>query len=107
MLSQFAVFYNDPGLINTRYERLSSITAADVQRVAKQYLTPENRTVVITNPKPATPSASAGGQKGGLRCTRRMLTIDRDRRACLLRRPLRAGRRAAAGAARRRPPRAS
>jgi predicted Zn-dependent peptidase len=58
-LSQYAVFYNDPGLINTRYQRLSSITAADVQRVAKQYLTPENRTVIITNPKPAAPTNPA------------------------------------------------
>jgi predicted Zn-dependent peptidase len=67
MLSQLAVYYNDPGLINTRYERLSSITAADVQRVAKQYLTPQNRTVVITNPKPATPAPQPGAPKGGLR----------------------------------------
>jgi zinc protease len=64
-LSQYAVFYNEPGLINTRYQRLSSITAADVQRVAKQYLTAENRTVVITNPKAAAPTNPAAGQKGG------------------------------------------
>jgi zinc protease len=64
-LAQYAVFYNDPGLINTRYQRLSSVTAADVQRVAKQYLTPENRTVVTTNPKPATPTNPATEQKGG------------------------------------------
>jgi len=64
-LSQYAVFYNDPGLINTRYQRLSSITAADVQRVAKQYLTPENRTVVITNPKPPAPTNPTAEQKGG------------------------------------------
>jgi len=66
MLSQLAVYYNDPNLINTRYERLSAITAADVQRVAKQYLTPQNRTVVITNPKPAAPAPGAGAGKGGL-----------------------------------------
>jgi zinc protease len=64
-LSQYAVFYNEPGLINTRYQRLSSITAADVQRVAKQYLTAENRTVVITNPKAAAPTNPVAGQKGG------------------------------------------
>jgi zinc protease len=64
-LSQYAVFYNDPNLINTRWQRLSSITAADVQRVAKQYLTPENRTVVITNPKAAAPTPGIE-QKGGL-----------------------------------------
>ncbi len=64
-LTQYAVFYNDPGLINTRYQRLSSITAADVQRVAKQYLTAENRTVIITSPKPATPANPTTEQKGG------------------------------------------
>jgi zinc protease len=64
-LSQYAVFFNDPGLINTRYQRLSSVTAADVQRVARQYLTPENRTVVITNPRPATPAGAQGSEKGG------------------------------------------
>jgi predicted Zn-dependent peptidase len=35
------------------------VTIADVQRVARQYLTQANRSVVITNPKPA-----AGGQGG-------------------------------------------
>jgi predicted Zn-dependent peptidase len=60
LLSQYAVYYNDPGLINTRAERTAKVTAADVQRVAKKYLVPENRTVVITNPAPA-----AAGQKGG------------------------------------------
>jgi len=61
LLSQYAVYYNDPGLINTRAERTMKVTAADVQRVARKYLVPENRTVVITNPAPA-----AAGQKGGL-----------------------------------------
>ncbi len=65
-LSRYAVFYNDPGLINTRYQRLMKVTAADVQRVARQYLTAENRTVVITNPKPSTaPNPAPGGEKGG------------------------------------------
>jgi predicted Zn-dependent peptidase len=31
------------------------VTAADVQRVAKKYLTKENRSVVITVPKAAPP----------------------------------------------------
>jgi predicted Zn-dependent peptidase len=65
MLSQLAVYYDDPNLINTRYERLSAITAADVQRVANQYFTPQSRTVVITNPK--APAPAAGAPKGGLR----------------------------------------
>jgi predicted Zn-dependent peptidase len=35
------------------------VTAADVQRVAKTYLVPENRTVVVTNPK--APIKGTGG----------------------------------------------
>jgi len=38
------------------------VTAADVQRVAKKYLTKENRSVVITVPKPG---AGTGADKGG------------------------------------------
>lgn len=54
-LSQNALFYNDPGRINTRVARIKAVTAADVQRVATQYLTATNRSVIQTNPKPATP----------------------------------------------------
>ena len=58
LLGQYALFYNDPDLINTYTARLSKVTAADLQRVAKQYLVETNRTVVITNPK----GASEGGR---------------------------------------------
>jgi predicted Zn-dependent peptidase len=67
LLARYAVFYNDPGVINTRYERIAAITAADVQRVARQYLVPANRTVVITTPKaapPAPPGAPGAGAPG-------------------------------------------
>jgi len=60
-LSQDALFYNDPNRINTRVERVNKVTAADVQRVAAKYLTPTNRSVVITNPKAAL-SAPNGGR---------------------------------------------
>lgn len=50
-LGQFAVFYNDPNLINTQLEKTLSVTKEDVQRVAKQYLVDANRTVVLTMPK--------------------------------------------------------
>ena len=59
LLSQYALFHNEPGLINTRAEKIAAVTAEDVQRVARQYLTRENRSVVITNPKP--PAATKGG----------------------------------------------
>jgi predicted Zn-dependent peptidase len=56
LLSEYAMFYDNPGLINTRAEKIAAVTADDVQRVARQYLTSANRTVVVTSPKPATPS---------------------------------------------------
>jgi zinc protease len=59
LLSQYAMFYDKPDLINTRAESIAKITAADVQRVAKQYLVKTGRTVVVTVPK-------AAPAKGGL-----------------------------------------
>ena len=50
-LAEFAASYGDANLINQRVDRIMKVSAADVQRVAKTYLTAENRTVVITTPK--------------------------------------------------------
>ena len=58
LLGQYALFANDPNLINTYIDRITKVTAADLQRVAKQYLVPTNRTVVVTNPRAA---AGRGG----------------------------------------------
>lgn len=49
-LSEYAVFYNDPNLINTQFQKIAAVTKADVQRVAQKYLRPTNRTVAITTP---------------------------------------------------------
>jgi len=65
ILGQFAMFWNDPNLINTYVDRLGRVTAADVQRVARQYLVATNRSVVITNPK------AAGTQGSGTEGARR------------------------------------
>jgi predicted Zn-dependent peptidase len=62
LLAQYTLFYDDPGLINTRYQRIGSVRPEDVQRVAKQYLTPENRTVVFTRPQAATRGGEAHGR---------------------------------------------
>lgn len=59
-LAAFAADFGDPGLINQRVERIARVTAADVQRVARGYLVPENRTVVVTMPK--TPATKGGTQ---------------------------------------------
>ena len=50
-LTQYAIYYNDPGLINARLDKVAAVTKDDVQRVANKYLRDTNRTVVITMPK--------------------------------------------------------
>jgi zinc protease len=63
LLSRYTVFYSDPGVLNTRYDRVASLTIADLQRVARQYLVPANRAVIVT--VPAKPGATgAPGAKG-------------------------------------------
>jgi len=60
LLSQYAMFYDKPDLINTRAESIGKVTAADVQRVAAKYLVKTGRSVVVTAPK------AAAAAKGGL-----------------------------------------
>jgi len=59
-LTQYAIYYNDPGLINVRLDKVAAVTKDDVQRVANKYLRDTNRTVVITMPKAR--SAAPTGQ---------------------------------------------
>ncbi len=63
-LGQYAVFFDNPNLINVGWEKWNAVTKADVQRVAKAYLTAANRTVIITLPKPKTASTAAPAQPG-------------------------------------------
>jgi zinc protease len=58
-LAEYALIYNDPGMINTRWDRIGKLNAADIQRIAKQYLTADSRSVIVTRPK-------AGPGRGGL-----------------------------------------
>jgi zinc protease len=58
-MSVWTVYYNDPNLINTRLDKVSAVTKDDVLRVANKYLTPTNRTVVITIPKPKGATSAA------------------------------------------------
>jgi len=57
-LGQDALFYDNPGRVNTTASRIAKVTADDVQRVAREYLVKTGRTVVITVPK-ATPAKGA------------------------------------------------
>jgi zinc protease len=62
-LGQYTTYYNEPGLINARLDKVAAITKEDVQRVANKYLADTNRTVVITMPKAkAKPATGASGQ---------------------------------------------
>jgi zinc protease len=62
-IGQYTVYYNEPGLINNRLDKVAAVTKEDVQRVANKYLVDTNRTVVITMPKAKAKSATgASGQ---------------------------------------------
>lgn len=49
-LADDAALYNDPGRINTDYEKRLAVTAQDVQQAAKTWLRTANRVTVITVP---------------------------------------------------------
>jgi len=51
ILGEYAVFFHDPGLINDVLAKYGEITPSDIQRVARQYLGANQRTVVLTNSK--------------------------------------------------------
>jgi len=51
-LGEAAVLLGDPNRVNTDLARLQSVTAADVQRVMKKYLTENNRLVLYYLPEP-------------------------------------------------------
>ena len=58
------MYFHDPNLINTTLANYGEVTAADIQRVARQYLGETQRTVVLTNPKAQAPPAARQGAGG-------------------------------------------
>ena len=58
-LGHFAVYYNDPELINSIWRKYDQVTRADVQRVARAYFKESSRTVVTTLPKSASTKDSS------------------------------------------------
>ncbi|HEY1236402.1 MAG TPA: pitrilysin family protein [Candidatus Binatia bacterium] len=56
-LGHFAVYYNQPELINTVWDKYEQVTQSDLQRVARIYFKETGRTVVTTLPKPAAAAA--------------------------------------------------
>jgi zinc protease len=49
-LANDASVYNDPNRINTQTDKLTAVSAADVQRVARTYLRNDNKIVMETTP---------------------------------------------------------
>jgi len=49
-LHHYLLFHGDPGVINTELDDYMAVTMEDIQRVAKKYLTKNNRTVVTAVP---------------------------------------------------------
>jgi zinc protease len=60
LLGEYAIFYDDPNLINTRLGKVAAITREDVERAASHYLKHTNRTVIITLPGGQGPDARKG-----------------------------------------------
>ncbi len=61
-LGEYAVYFDDPGLINTIGEKYLQVSKEDVQRVARTYLKQSNRTVITTVPKPAETAEARPGE---------------------------------------------
>jgi predicted Zn-dependent peptidase len=59
-LGHFAVYYDDPALINTVWRKYEAVEKSDLQRVANTYFDPSNRTVITTMPKNAAVSPVSG-----------------------------------------------
>jgi zinc protease len=63
LMGTLTVFYNDPNLINTAYDKLIAVTAEQVQQAAQKYLVPAHRSVVITMPGSGNAAPSAAGMR--------------------------------------------
>jgi predicted Zn-dependent peptidase len=60
-LADAAAVYNDPSRVNTEIPAELAVTAADIQKAAKDLLVQKNRVVVVTEPT----GAGRGGRRGG------------------------------------------
>jgi zinc protease len=62
ILASFALFDDDPGKVNTLASQLEKVTPELLQKTAAEYLRPENRTVLIVEPKAAAAEPAAGAK---------------------------------------------
>ncbi len=59
-IGQYAVFFNDPNLINTIFDKFNAMTADQVKQAADKYLVPTEEAVVISVPAEKAARAAAG-----------------------------------------------
>jgi len=59
-LGQYAVFFNDPDLISTSFDKFNAVTEEQVKQAAQKYLVTSARAVVTTLPA-SSPAKSAAG----------------------------------------------
>src|SRR5271167_32875 len=62
LIGNYTVYFNDPNLINTIVDKEQTVTVEEVNAVAKKYLVPEQRVVVITYPAADEKASSKGAQ---------------------------------------------
>jgi zinc protease len=66
-LGYAAVVLKEPELVNTELQRFLDVNAQDIQRVARKYFVPENKTLVEVYPKKSTGEKAdlSSGTRGG------------------------------------------
>jgi predicted Zn-dependent peptidase len=62
-LGQYAVYFDDPDLVNTIIAKYNAVTADGIQKLARKYLVETGRAVVIDLPQPGKPAEQQGGQQ--------------------------------------------
>jgi len=64
LLCSFALFDDNPARVNTIESEFRKITPALIQKTAQEYLRPQNRTVLVVEPKAAAPEPAKSGTSG-------------------------------------------
>ena len=65
LLCSFALFDDDPGKINRIEEEFRKVTPELIQKTAREYLRPTNRTVLVIEPKAEPKAEPKSESKGG------------------------------------------
>jgi len=51
LLAHYASYFNEPGLVNTQIDEYHAITREDILAVARTFLSRENRSIILTEPR--------------------------------------------------------